>query len=76
MGLTMSKKENTMFVALQIVEAVRAQQDVGLSLQRFAKGVFALRHHVVEDTASRENINCTSLQDTREQNIRDHIKIN
>ncbi len=55
-----------MFVSLQMVEAVCAQQDVCLPLQRLAKGVASLRHHVVEHTTSREDINSAGLQGTRE----------
>lgn len=54
-----------MFVSLQIVKAVCAQQNVCLPLQRFAKRVTTLRHHVVEHTPSRENINSTCLKGTR-----------
>lgn len=35
----------------QSLQAVGTQQDVGLPLQRFAKGMAALRYHIIEDTA-------------------------
>lgn len=54
-----------MFVCLQMVQAVCAQQDVCLPLQRFAKRVTSLRHHVVEHTAGREDVNSTGLRKKR-----------
>ena len=51
-----------MSVILQMIEAVCAQQDVCLPLQRLAKRVASLRHHVVKHTTSREDINSTGLQ--------------
>lgn len=55
-----------MFVTLQIVEAVCSKKDVCLSLQRLAKGMASLGHHVVEDTASRKDINSAGLKGTGE----------
>lgn len=51
-----------MLVCLQLVEAVRAQQDVCLPLKGFAEWVTSLRHHVVEHATSRENINSAGLK--------------
>lgn len=56
-----------MFVGLQMVEAVRAQQDVCLPLQRLAKRMASLRHHVVEHTTGREDIHSAGLHETTEE---------
>lgn len=54
--------ELTVFVCLQVVEAVCSQQDVGLSLQRLPKRVTSLGHHVVKHTASREDVDGAGLR--------------
>lgn len=52
----------TVFVCLQVVQAVCSQQYVGLSLQRLAKRVTSLGHHVVKHTPGREDVYGAGLQ--------------
>ena len=63
MGLTVA-------VGLQMLQAVGPLQDVGLALQGLPKGVAAGGHHVVVDTASREDVHRARLG-TRQERGRD-----
>lgn len=52
----------TVLLRVQAVEAVGAQEDVGLPLQGLAERVAALRHHVVKDAAGREDVHRVGLE--------------
>lgn len=52
----------TMLLWVQAVKAVGTQEDVGLALQGLAKGVAALRYHVVEDAARGEDVHRVGLK--------------
>lgn len=52
----------TMLLRVQAVKAVGTQENVGLALQGFAKGVAALGYHVVEDTARGEDVHRVGLK--------------
>ena len=51
-----------MLLWVQAVKAVGTQEDVGLALQGLAKGVAALRYHVVEDAARGEDVHRVGLK--------------
>lgn len=54
--------ELTVLLGVQAVEAVGAQEDVGLPLQGLAKRVAALGDDVVEDAARGEDVHGVGLQ--------------
>ena len=51
-----------MLLGVQAVQAAGAQEDVGLPLQGLAERVAALRDHVVEDAARREDVHSAGLE--------------
>ena len=52
----------TVLIRVQAVKAVGTQENVGLALQGFAKGVAALGYHVVEDAARGEDVHRVGLK--------------
>jgi hypothetical protein len=51
-----------MLVWVETIKAAGAQKDVGLPLQRLAKGVATLGDDVVKDAARREDVHCIGLK--------------